>query len=156
MGAFVVYDITKKKSLDHCQKWKEEIDSKIQMITGDPIPTVLVANKVLYNYMISYFYVYMQIDITHGSHYDGKQFSIEHNFASYFKTSAKTGEGFRDAIHFMLQEVRTFRLTATDSYLVRKGHFKPVGQVAWPCKSDYPFPSCISIYSFMCKHLNFQ
>lgn len=111
VGAFVVYDITKKESLDHCQKWKEDIDSKIQLITGDPIPTVLIANKVLYNYMdfIIYLYMYMQIDITRDSHYDGKQFSIEHNFANYFKTSAKTGEGFRDAIHFMLQEVHSYQ-----------------------------------------------
>ena len=51
----------------------------------------------------------MQIDITRDSHYDGKQFSIEHNFVNYFKTSAKTGEGIRDAIHFMLQEVHLYQ-----------------------------------------------
>ena len=48
MGSFVVYDITNKKSLDNCQKWKEKIDNNVRLIDGSKIPTVLIANKVLY------------------------------------------------------------------------------------------------------------
>ena len=36
---------------------------------------------------------------------DGEQFSKEHGFAGYFETSAKTGAGVKDAIHFMVKKV---------------------------------------------------
>ena len=53
----------------------------------------------------------MQIDLTHDSdknvkpHYDGEQFSREHSFDNYFKTSAKTGVGINEAIDFMIEKV---------------------------------------------------
>lgn len=58
--------------------------------------------------------MYTQIDIDpdKSTHYDGEQFSREHKFVDYFKTSAKTGDGIEDAIQFMLAKVTTFRLTA--------------------------------------------
>ena len=44
VGIFVVYDVTQRKSLEHCIQWKKEIDDAV----GDEIPVVLIANKVLY------------------------------------------------------------------------------------------------------------
>ena len=118
MGGFVVYDITDKASLDHCKKWKKEIDEHVLLRNGNPIPTVLIGNKVLYglhmyDLVISCISIIicMQIDITHDSNnevmtqYDGEQFCREHNFDGYFKTSAKYGAGIRDAIHFMIMKV---------------------------------------------------
>ena len=29
-------------------QWKKEIDNVVQLLNGDPIPIVLIANKVLY------------------------------------------------------------------------------------------------------------
>lgn len=43
-----MYDITKKESLENCQKWKRDIDNNVRLKNGDPIPIVLLANKVLY------------------------------------------------------------------------------------------------------------
>ena len=36
---------------------------------------------------------------------DGEQFSKENGFAGYFETSAKTGAGINEAIHFMVKRV---------------------------------------------------
>jgi len=36
---------------------------------------------------------------------DGEQFSKEHGFVGYFETSARTGEGIREAIHFIVKKV---------------------------------------------------
>ena len=47
VGGFVVYDVTQRTSLDHCLQWKKEIDDVVQLSNGDPIPIVLIANKVL-------------------------------------------------------------------------------------------------------------
>ena len=38
--------MTQKISLEHCLQWKKEIDDVVQLSNGDPIPIVLIANKV--------------------------------------------------------------------------------------------------------------
>ena len=38
---------------------------------------------------------------------DGEEFSKEHGFAGYFETSAKTGIGIKEAVHFMVKKVCT-------------------------------------------------
>ena len=43
-GAVVVFDITKKESLQSAKKWKEDIDGKVQY-KQKPIPVLLIANK---------------------------------------------------------------------------------------------------------------
>jgi Ras-related protein Rab-32 len=48
-GAFIVFDVSKEKSFQAVQKWKADIDLKVQLPNGDPIPVVLLANKVLEN-----------------------------------------------------------------------------------------------------------
>jgi Ras-related protein Rab-32 len=45
-GAFVVYDISKERTLhEGALKWKNDIDNKVFLPNGDPIPVVLLANK---------------------------------------------------------------------------------------------------------------
>ena len=43
----MVYDVTQMVSLEHCLQWKKEIDDVVYLSNGDPIPIVLIANKVL-------------------------------------------------------------------------------------------------------------
>ena len=43
----MVYDVTDILSLEHCLQWKKDIDDIVQLLNGDPIPIVLIANKVL-------------------------------------------------------------------------------------------------------------
>ena len=42
----MVYDVTQRISLEHCLQWKKEINDIVQLLNGDPIPIVLIANKV--------------------------------------------------------------------------------------------------------------
>ena len=61
VGAFVVFDVTRGATLEAVPKWKADLDSKVVLPDGRPIPTVLLANKVflLYNEIIIYVYVYL-------------------------------------------------------------------------------------------------
>jgi Ras-related protein Rab-32 len=66
VGAFVVFDVTRTATFDAVSKWKQDLDSKVkylykytndlfikrfsslkvQLPDGNPIPCVLLANKV--------------------------------------------------------------------------------------------------------------
>jgi len=44
-GCITVYDITRPDTLEAVAMWKDEIDKKVQLPDGKPIPCVLFANK---------------------------------------------------------------------------------------------------------------
>ena len=46
MGAFVAFDVTRAATFDAVEKWKKDLDSKLILPSGLPIPAVLLANKV--------------------------------------------------------------------------------------------------------------
>ena len=45
VGALLVADLTRPKTLQAAQRWKEDVDTKVQLPDGAPIPVLLVANK---------------------------------------------------------------------------------------------------------------
>jgi len=45
VAALVVFDLARPDSFEATQKWKNDIDAKVTLPNGDPIPVVLVANK---------------------------------------------------------------------------------------------------------------
>ncbi len=45
MGAIVVFDITKSSTLEAASEWKQDLDSKVCLDSGRPVPAVLLANK---------------------------------------------------------------------------------------------------------------
>jgi len=46
IGAFIVFDVTRPSTFDAVQKWKTDLDSKVQLPDGSPVPCILLANKV--------------------------------------------------------------------------------------------------------------
>jgi len=44
-GVLLVYDITKPKTFETVERWKSEIDSKISLPNGEPLPVLLLGNK---------------------------------------------------------------------------------------------------------------
>lgn len=45
VGAFVVFDVTRGATFEAVSKWKHDLDSKVKLANGSPIPAVLLANK---------------------------------------------------------------------------------------------------------------
>jgi len=47
VGAFIVFDLSREfeQSFEIVKKWKADIDSKVTLASGKPIPVVLLANK---------------------------------------------------------------------------------------------------------------
>ena len=46
VGAFIVFDVTRTATFEAVVKWKQDLDTKVQLADGTPIPCVLLANKV--------------------------------------------------------------------------------------------------------------
>ena len=46
VGAFIVFDVTRGQTFEAVHKWKNDLDSKVMLPDGSPIPCVLLANKV--------------------------------------------------------------------------------------------------------------
>ncbi|KAM8899673.1 ras-related protein Rab-38 [Spinachia spinachia] len=45
VGALVVFDMTRLSTFQAVLKWKEDLDSKVALSNGTPVPAVLLANK---------------------------------------------------------------------------------------------------------------
>lgn len=42
----VRFDVTRSATFDAVLKWKQDLDTKVQLPDGSPIPCILLANKV--------------------------------------------------------------------------------------------------------------
>jgi Ras-related protein Rab-32 len=47
VGCFIVFDVTRASTFEAVIKWKDDLDSKVTLQDGSPIPCVLLANKVI-------------------------------------------------------------------------------------------------------------
>jgi len=93
VGAFIVFDATKGATFEAVVKWKNDLDAKVHLGDGSPIPCVLLANKC---------------DLNKG---DGinqakmKVFCETNNFHSWYLTSAKTNTNIEEAASDLVKEV---------------------------------------------------
>jgi len=78
VGAFIVFDVTRATTFEAVQKWKNDLDSKVQLSDGSPVPCVLLGNKC---------------DQVKEGLVNNKQqmdeFCTEKGFHAWFETSAK-------------------------------------------------------------------
>ncbi|KAI7796362.1 putative ras-related protein Rab-38-like [Triplophysa rosa] len=45
VGALIVFDVTRASTFDAVLKWKDDLDVKVTLSNGKPVPAVLIANK---------------------------------------------------------------------------------------------------------------
>jgi len=94
VGAFIVFDLTRASTYDAVTKWKNDLDLKVQLPDGRPVPCVLLANKCdqpkegLMNNTA-------QID----------EFCKERGFIGWFETSAKENINIDEASRFLVTQV---------------------------------------------------
>ncbi|KAF9184044.1 rab32, member RAS oncoprotein [Haplosporangium sp. Z 11] len=95
VAALVVYDVTRPKTFEAVSKWKADLDSKVTLPGGDPIPVVLLANKTD-----------LQDETSGGLNPEEMdRFCEENGFLKWFGTSAKDNSNIEDATRFLLEEI---------------------------------------------------
>ncbi|XP_076844217.1 LOW QUALITY PROTEIN: ras-related protein Rab-32a [Brachyhypopomus gauderio] len=93
VGAFVVFDVTRNATFDAVTKWKHDLDSKVKLANGSPIPSVLLANKC------------DQKKDTSSNAALMDTFCKETGFLGWFETSAKENMNVEEAARFLVEHI---------------------------------------------------
>ncbi|TRY99198.1 hypothetical protein DNTS_001995 [Danionella cerebrum] len=93
VGAFVVFDITRGSTFEAVSKWKHDLDSKVKLANGSPIPSVLLANKCD-----------QKKDGSNNSSLMDN-FCKEAGFLRWFETSAKENINVDEAARFLVENI---------------------------------------------------
>lgn len=94
MGAFIVFDVTRQATFDAVKKWKQDLDSKVQLPDGSTIPCMLLANKCDQE---------KQGFCADSSKMD--EFVKENDFVGWFETSAKDNINIEEAAKGLVAQV---------------------------------------------------
>ncbi|KAG2463454.1 ras-related protein Rab-38 [Polypterus senegalus] len=94
VGAFIVFDVTRASTFEAVLKWKADLDSKVTLSNGKPVPAVLLANKA-------------------DQAREGlipqlprlEPFCKEHGFVGCFETSAKENTNIEEAAHCLVENI---------------------------------------------------
>ncbi|XP_046447466.1 ras and EF-hand domain-containing protein homolog isoform X2 [Daphnia pulex] len=91
VGAFIVFDVTRSSTFESVAKWKQDLDTKVQLPDGSPIPCVLLANKCD-----------QPKEGIAASPAKMDEYCREKGFAGWFETSAKDNINIDDAAKFLV------------------------------------------------------
>ncbi|KAH9417303.1 rab32, member RAS oncoprotein [Dermatophagoides pteronyssinus] len=94
VGAFLVFDVSAPSSFNAVLKWKHDLDTKVCMADGQPIPCLLLANKCDAN--------------KEGIAADPEmleKFCKENNFCGWFYTSAKENTNIEESAKFLVGKI---------------------------------------------------
>ncbi|KAJ7996367.1 hypothetical protein DPEC_G00236360 [Dallia pectoralis] len=90
VGALVVFDVTRASTFEAVLKWKDDLDTKVSLIHGKPVPAVLLANK-----SDQVFSQQPKLDA----------FCLEHGFMGWFETSAKENTNIEAAMRCLVEHI---------------------------------------------------
>lgn len=94
VGAFVVFDVTRSQTFDAVTKWKTDLDTKVTLPDGSPIPAVMLANKCDQP---------KEGVVNNPSRMD--DFCRERGFVGWFETSAKENINIDEAARFLVNKI---------------------------------------------------
>uniref|UniRef100_A0A3Q2YKR8 Ras-related protein Rab n=1 Tax=Hippocampus comes TaxID=109280 RepID=A0A3Q2YKR8_HIPCM len=90
VGALVVFDSTRASTFDAVLKWKDDLDSKVTLNHGRPVPAVLLANKA---------------DQAACTQTRLDAFCRDNGFVGWFQTSAKENSNIEEAAHCLVEHI---------------------------------------------------
>ncbi|CAH0724591.1 unnamed protein product, partial [Brenthis ino] len=94
VGAFIVFDVSRVATFDAVVKWKNDLDTKVQLADGSPIPCILLANKCD-----------QQKEGIINSPAKMDEYCREKGFAGWFETSAKENINIEEAARSLVHKI---------------------------------------------------
>lgn len=92
LGAMLVYDITRPETRDTIAKWKKEIEEKVTLPNGSPLPTILLANKA-------------DLKKKELDKLEVDAYCASLAFAGFYETSAKENTGIKEAVEGLIGSI---------------------------------------------------
>ncbi|BES91649.1 RAB [Nesidiocoris tenuis] len=94
VGAFIVFDVTRAATFEAVLKWKQDLDAKVQLPDGSPVPCVLLANKCD-----------QPKEGLANQPNKMNDYCEEHKFTAWFETSAKENINIEDAAKTLISQI---------------------------------------------------
>ncbi|XP_015229399.1 PREDICTED: ras-related protein Rab-38-like [Cyprinodon variegatus] len=125
VGALVVFDVTRASTFEAVLKWKDDLDSKLTLNHGRPVPAVLLANKSDQ--------IACQLPKL-------DSFGRENGFVGWFETSAKENTNIEEAVRCLVEHILN-----NEEYLVteREPNSIPLSEYASSTSRDLNCSSCL-------------
>ena len=108
VAAFVCFDIHNDDSFKAVSKWKGDVDSKVFLPNGSPIPCILLANKCDKGPLTDRY-----------SAEDMDRFCADNNFLCWFETSAQADIGITPAFDRLIEGIAANDDSIPNDYQVR-------------------------------------
>jgi small GTP-binding protein len=96
VGAIVVFDVTRASTRDMVQMWKKDIDDKVRTSRGQPVPTLLMGNKID---------LLTKLENWERTRTEIEEFTQTNKFLHFFETSAKDGTNVTEAIMCLVDHI---------------------------------------------------
>ncbi len=117
VGCFIVFDVTRASTFEGVIRWKNDLDTKVTLPDGSPLPCVLLANKVRANFLLTpailileWSPYYLKCDLIKegltNNHEQMEEFCKDKGFIGWFETSAKENINVEQAAKFLVSKVR--------------------------------------------------
>ncbi|MEE6493580.1 hypothetical protein FKM82_016893 [Ascaphus truei] len=91
-ACIIMFDVTNATTFKSSQKWKDDLDSKVTLASGDPVPCILLANKCdLSPWAVSR----EEIDL----------FSKDKNFIGWTETSVKENKNINESMRILIEKM---------------------------------------------------
>eukprot|EP01129_Flabellula_baltica_P008945 TRINITY_DN3589_c0_g1_i1.p1 TRINITY_DN3589_c0_g1~~TRINITY_DN3589_c0_g1_i1.p1 ORF type:complete len:223 (+),score=49.45 TRINITY_DN3589_c0_g1_i1:42-710(+) len=91
IAGLVVFDLSRPATFEAVEHWRDDINSKVVLPNGDPIPLILIANKCDLPDA--------DIDV------DLDEYARENGFLACFKTSAQEDVGIDNGMSFLVENI---------------------------------------------------
>eukprot|EP00944_MAST-04C_sp_MAST-4C-sp1_P011666 g11666.t1 len=102
LGAMLVYDMSRPSTLETIPKWKKEIDAKVVLPDGKPLPVILCANKC-------------DIETASVNKEEMDSFCKENGFIGWFETSAKENINIHESAKSLVENILKHNITKSKS-----------------------------------------
>lgn len=92
VGAMLVYDVSRPVTFETVALWKEQIDQRVLLPDGEPIPVVLIGNK-------------SDLEEAEVDNDQLDRYCEEKGFVKWFDTSAKFNHNIENAARFLVSKI---------------------------------------------------